>query len=390
MPKLQDILEIPKDAVELLEAVGYLDVEDLPGADTEELLDELVKANTQLAIMPENPTEEIVEEWKNVASVLTADPRENKQEYEQVTPAEEEAPRAIEEGVSDGADTENAGNGEGADTGAENAAEEDAEDEDAHLFDVDPAVVNFEDDPEVREMLLNAPEAEPLHPSLIRRHKLAVDDIPEGVLLTHCTGEVEINVMTTPRMANAQRRDADAKRTGLMVSRIRDFEQAGNGGHHVKPLDRGKSKESVSVSEGLNAGLRPDSRRFVRGVLHPYPVSVRVSAFFAVLVQLFLAANLIGIPWLLIHEFLSGESMLWWVVGLAGGLVLSALCYLFWGMSARCRVCGQRQFAPKKCLKNKKAHHIPLIGYIFPTALHAMFFKWFYCTYCGTAVRLKK
>lgn len=39
MPKLQDILEIPKDAVELLEAVGYLDVGDLPGADTRELLD---------------------------------------------------------------------------------------------------------------------------------------------------------------------------------------------------------------------------------------------------------------------------------------------------------------------------------------------------------------
>lgn len=385
MPKLQDILEIPKDAVELLEAVGYLDVGDLPGADTRELLDELVKANDRLAIMPENPTEEIVEEWKSVASVVTADPRENK--HEQVTPAEEESPVADE---GDVADAEDAGNGEEADTDAGNAAEENAEDEDAHLFDVDPALVNFEDDPEVQEMLLNAPEALPLHPSLIRRHKLAVDDIPEGVLLTQCTGEVEINVLTTPRMANAQRREADSKRTGLMVSRIRDFDKAGNGDHHVKPLDKGKTKESVSDSVGLNAGLRPESRRFVRGVLHPYPVSVRVSAFFAVLVQLLLAANLIGIPWLLIHEFLSGESMLWWVVGLAGGLVLSALCYLFWGMSARCRVCGQRQFAPKKCLKNKKAHHIALIGYIFPTALHALFFKWFYCTYCGTAVRLKK
>jgi hypothetical protein len=333
MPKLQDIAEIPRDAVDLLEALGYLDAEDLPGSDTQELLGELVKANNKLAIMPENPTEEIVEEWKNAASGDSANPRESEQEHEQMTLVEK----------------------------------------------VDP-IVNEGGNPEA--VLLN--------PSLIRRHKLAVGDIPEGILLTECTGEVGDDDRTTPRMDNVQHREADVKRTGLMVSRIRNFDQVDTEDHHVKPLDKGKTKESVSVSEGLNAGLRPESRRFVRGVLHPHPVGVRVSAFFAVLVQLFLAANFIGVPWLLIHEFISGENMLWWVVGLASGLVLSALCYLFWGVSARCRVCGQRQFAPKKCVKNKKAHHIPLIGFIFPTALHTMFFKWFYCTYCGTAVRLKK
>ncbi|BDS08531.1 hypothetical protein NT6N_35710 [Oceaniferula spumae] len=365
MPKLQDISDLPSEAAELLEAVGYLDAEDLAEANLSDLHSELVKANSKLHILSESPDQETVAEWQ---SLVTGSPP---------APVEAEVTAPVEE------------------TEQEPAPEETEEEavvapEPAATVKQSAGVTNFEEDPEVIEMLAISPEAVPLPGALIKRNKLAVADIPEGILLTECEGEVEINVLTTSRMSEAQRKAEDAKRTGLMTSRIRGFDQVNNDDHVVKPLDRGEKRESVSVSEGLNAGLNPESRRFVRGVLHPDPISVRTSAFFALLVQLFLAANLIGIPWLLIHEHLSGDSMLWWVVGISSGLLLSALCYLFWGLSARCRVCGQRQFAPKKCLKNKKAHHIPLIGYILPTAVHALFYKWFYCTYCGTAVRLKK
>lgn len=378
MPKLEDITDLPSDAVELLGAVGYLDARDLGEADPGDLVAELVKANKALGIMSDTPTVGHVKTWQETSSNyvhIIADEAESEQVEEIVdAPQEQEkSDDACEEEESE----------EGEEGEPENGG-------DAHSFDIDPNLVNFEEDPEVQEMLAISPEAVPLHPSLIRRHKLAVADIPEGLLLTQCEGEVEINVMTSARLAKEQRCESEIKRTGLMVSRIRNFETALTEDHHVKPLDKGKPKESVSVSDGLNAGLGRESRRFVRGVLHPNPMSVRVSAFFAALVQVMLAANLIGILGLLIHEQMSGNSMLWWVVGLSIGLVLSALCYLFWGLGARCRVCGQRQFAPKKCLKNKKAHHIPVIGYIFPTALQAMFFKWFYCIYCGTAVRLKK
>ena len=372
MPKLEDIIDLPSDAVELLEAVGYLDAHELGEADPRELVAELVKANKALGIMADAPTVDHVKTWQETSST-----------YVNVTPVETETVEEIVDAPQQQEESDNAYEEEEEDVDSENGDE-------AHSFDIDHNLVNFEEDPEVQEMLAISPEAVPLHPTLIRRHKLAVADIPEGYLLTQCEGEVEINVMTSARLAKAQRREAEVKRTGLMVSRIRNFETASSDDHHVKPLDKGNPKESVSVSDGLNEGLRPESRRFVRGVLHPDPVSVRVSAFFAVLVEVMLAACLIGIPWLLIHEHMSGNSMLWWVVGLSIGLVVSALCYLFWGVGARCRVCGQRQFSPKKCLKNKKAHHVPVIGYIFPTALHAMFFKWFYCTYCGTAVRLKK
>ncbi|MBT8043731.1 MAG: hypothetical protein KJO79_02170 [Verrucomicrobiae bacterium] len=376
MSQLEDINTLPTEAVELLEAVGYLNSHDLQQADAEELSAELTKANDVFSIMLDTPSAEVVEEWKNIVAAHNPShpPKEtSKQDAVSVDgEGEESDPVAPEDGEVNEQD------------------EEEDEENDAHAIDLDPALVNFEEDPEVQEMLQISPEAVQLDPSLIRRHKLAVADIPEGILLTQCQGEVEINVMTTARLAKAQRRESELKRTGLMVSRIRDFDAANSGEHHVKPLEKGKPREAVAASDDLNVGVNPDSRRFVRGVLHPDPMSVRISAFFSVLVELMLVGNLIGIPWLLIHEHLSGNSMFWWVIGLSSGLLLSALCYAFWGISARCRVCGQRQFAPKKCLKNKKAHHIPVIGYIFPTALHAMFFKWFYCTYCGTAVRLKK
>lgn len=353
MPKLQDISVLPSDAVDLLEAVGYLDVTEFVEADPVDLQSELAGANKKLRIIEDDPTAEDIGQWQKSAANYDGE----------TLPVEEEVASEVEPEKEENVD----------------------EQQEVESDDVAPAYVNFENDPEVLEMLALSPEALTLDPSLIRRHKLKVPDIPEGILLTHCQGEVEINVMTTERMAKSQKRESEIKRTGLMASRIRNFDEARDDEHHVKPLDRGKPKDAVSLSEGLNKGIDPGSRRFVRGVLHPDPWSVRRSAFFALLVQILLAANLICIPWLLFYE-----DMLWWVIGLISGLFVSALFYLFWGISARCRVCGQRQFAPKKCLKNKKAHHIPLIGYIFPTALHSIFYKWFYCTYCGTAVRLKK
>ncbi len=380
MPRLEDIPALPTDAKELLEAVGYLDTRDLHEADTAELVEELVKANKVLSLMAGTPNEETVEEWKSIAT-----------EYAPVKTGEDEAESGATDDGGEGDDAGEAGDtaggtGEEAPDGAGEETAGDAEEGEADA----PGFVNFEEDPEVQDMLRVSPEAVPLHSSLIRRHKLAVGDIPEGILLTRCQGEVEINVMTTSRLAKAQRREAELRRTGLMGSRIRSFDDIKSGGHNVKPLEKGGEKEVLATSEGLNAGVDPHSRRFIKGVLHPHPTGVRVSAFFAVLVEVMLLANLIGIPWMVYYDYSTGNSMTWWVVGLASGMLLSALCYLIWGISARCRVCGQRQFAPKKCLKNKKAHHIPVLGYILPTALQALIFKWFYCIYCGTAVRLKK
>ena len=360
MLKLQDISAIPSDAAELLEAVGYLDADDLVQADIAELYDELLKANEKLSIFSGSLTEEDVKSWQqslNNEGIAVPDTPEE-------VSAEKESGEAEEP--------------------------EETEEEPEEEPEQTPELSNFENDPEIMEMLGTSPEAELLPGSLIKRNELAVKDIPEGILLTSCENDLEINIQARAKTREHQRQDSDAERTGLATSRIRNFEQMDTEEHSVKPLDRGTPREAVSLSEGLNKGLSPESRRFIRGVLHPDVMRVRVSALATTFVMIAMIASFVGIPWLLIHEHRSGDSMLWWVVGIASTLLISGLCYLFWGINARCRICGQRHFAPKKCLKNKKAHHIPLVGYILPTALQALLFKWFYCTYCGTAVRLKK
>lgn len=375
MPQLQSISSLPRDAVDLLEAVGYMNAQELCESNTSDLIDELIKANGALQIMPAAPTLDQLLDWKGFAEdslggefvraeVVAVD---EDLVGEQPQDAESSAPDPFADSLGGSFDRD--------------GVSEDAE----------PSFANFEHDPEVQSMLEMSPDAELISPELIKRNQLAVSAIPEGILLTECQGDVEMNVMSSQRLRDQERRAVEIKRSGLMTSRIRSFEDAESDDHHVKPLEKGEQREVVSLSKGLNAGVNPRSRRFVRGVLHPDPMRVRVSAFFALLVQSLLILTVFAVPALIAYDLVYDiPELIWWVVGLVSVLLLSALCYLFWGISARCHVCGQRQFAPKKCLKNRKAHHFALIGYIFPTALHALFYKWFYCTYCGTAVRLKK
>jgi hypothetical protein len=365
MPQLQSISTFPAEAVDLLEAVGYISAKELCQAHDRELLNELVKANKVLGIMSEMPTAEVLKSWKALAAAEVAD--------FDLAPADESVVESPQ--TSDSSQSFESVDGQIEQQGESPAA----------------TSVNFEQDPEVLLMLATSPEAELIPLDLIKKNHIAVGDIAEGILLSECHGDVEMKVLTAQDKIRQERHADKVRRSGLMTSRIRSFTEAENGDHHVKPLDRGQAPGVVSISEGLNAGVSPNSRRFVRGVLHPSPWRVRVAAFFAVLAQCFLALTFIAVPSLMIYDYWNdAPEVLWWIVGILVGLVVSGICYLIWGIRAQCRVCGQRQFAPKMCLKNRKAHHIPVIGYIFPTALHAMFYKWFYCTYCGTAVRLKK
>ncbi len=365
MPQLQSIDALPSDAVDLLEAVGYMDAQELCESDAGELLKELIKANEALGILEGAPTADHLESWKNWASQAMgahADP---------VTPERSAASQGDE----------------GSDVFSARSTARTCEGSTKIIL----SAASSENDPEVQSLLKMAPAAEPIPVELMKKNKLSVRDIAEGILLADCQGDVEVNMKTPDSREKEQVPEASIKRSGLMTSRIRSFSQAEEDDHHVKPLERGAPRDVVSLSKGLNAGLHPDSRRFVRGVLHPEPMRVRISAFFAVLVQFFLVVSFLAIPAVIIcDQFYEVDNVIWWLAGTLGCLLLSTISYLIWGLMARCRVCGQRQFAPKKCLKNRKAHHIWLIGYIFPTALHAMFYKWFYCTYCGTAVRLKK
>jgi len=373
MSKLQTIDGLSNDSIELLEAVGYLDVRDLCDANLHELLNEMEKANDLLHIMPTSPTFEMLESWKKLANcgqISQLSRQSNDFSDDGFTPSS-----TIDRSLAEG----------------EDAAFVSKSSTMVDSFNHEGQAVNFENDPKVRAMLEGAPEAQLVPVNLLKENNIRVSDIAKGVLLSECQGDVEMKVMTSQQIAEHKRHLNEVRRTALLKSRIRNFDDANNGNLHVKPLSKGETRDVVTLSEGLNAGLKPSSRRFIRGVLHPEPWKVKIAAFFSVLAQFFLAIFFIGAISLIIYnQMYEVPHLEWWIGGLGIGLVLSGLSYLIWGLRARCRICGQRQFAPKMCLKNRKAHHIKLIGYILPTALHAMFYHWFYCIYCGTAVRLKK
>lgn len=359
MPKLQNIPSFPRDAADLLEAVGYMTARELSEVVTHELIEEMLRANAKLRIMESDPSIENLEKWKHLATQSLNGKNKN----------------LIESTPQPGHTTSR--DSSTPTTPAESQPSNEP--------------VNFENDPEVQEMLHNSPYAELVPVDLMKHHQVSAKSVTEGVLLTECAGEVEINVMSSQQKAQLQRKTEEMRRRGLMTSRIRSFDQAQEGEHHVKPLEKGQAQEVTSLSEGLNKGLTPESRRFIRGVLHTDPWRVRTSGIAAVMVQIFLAGVVLFVPGLIAYDYLYAfPDSYWWVVAIVSCFLLTSIGYLAWGLSARCCVCGQRQFAPKKCLKNRKAHHVPLLGYIFPTAIHALLYHWFYCTYCGTAVRLKK
>jgi len=353
MSKLEKIVALPADALELLGAMGYQELADFGNANTDKLIAELNQANKLLGVMSEIPAKQILEEWQQLALA-----------HQEASAEKDPAPAVASEGDA-----------------VEQEAQDLSEDE-----------INLEQDSGILEMLAISPEARPLDPESMAQRKLLSDELPEGVLLNQCRGKIKINVMTSLRRANAHlRRRDEVKRIGLKASRIRSFEDLRKEQPSMSPSAKGVSDEEVARIESLNAGTHPKSRRFIKGVPHSKPASIRLAALSSVMMAVFLALGLVGVPVLLISQVYFGmENLILSALGLLAALLVSILFYLLFGLRAHCQVCSQRPFILKKCAKHQKAHHVWGVGYIVPTALHALFYKWFYCTYCGTAIRLKK
>lgn len=344
---------MPADALELLEAVGYQDLGDFANADTDELLAELSEANKVLGIMAGMPAREQLMEWQkrtreHLGSPAGQDPAPAEQKQDELAAGQEQTP-----------------SGRG---------------------------INLEQDSGIIEMLAISPEARPLDPETMQERELVSKDLPEGLLLSNCRGEVKINVMTSLRRANAHlRRRDEVKRIGLKASRIRNFNDLRKEDPQVKAPQAGIPREEVARIESLNAGIDPGSRKFIKGVPYSRPASIYLAALSTLVMSLLLVLNLVGVPALLLgRDYLGMDHLLLWALGLLAALLVSILCYLLFGMRARCMVCSQRLLMPKKCAKHKKAHHVRGMGYALPTAVQALLYKWFYCTYCGTAIRLRK
>ncbi|MEO8615631.1 MAG: DUF4332 domain-containing protein [Luteolibacter sp.] len=350
MTNLRSIPGIGKTAFELLEAAGFLDVESLAKAGADELVTELERANQILQIAKRSPVRGNVEKWIAIARDLI---------------------------------------------GAE-------EDPGADIL----MPVNYEQSPQVAVMLSTAPFAIPLPARQLVERGLAVPDIPAAIFLNRYSGDLEVKVderipKAPPNRSAAAKNiitmaDTGQSRVDMDSTRIKSIEEV-NGGP-VKPImkEAGEECERVALIRGprleTNAGRDPQSSFYIRGVLHSHPLAMTFGAFITLLLVVWIPLAIIATTLLMVSD-LKPEHLSWvpkWLLVFPCTLPLFGLAYLLVSAGRNCRICGQKMFVPRVCLKNPKAHYVRGIGYIVPACLHMLVFKWFRCTYCGTPVRLKK
>ena len=364
MTQLKKISGINKAAQELLEVVGILNLQSLADAGGAELVRELERANRILQLTARTPTRQDVDKW-----IATARKTLGMEEVK------EEAPIAMP--------------------------------------------VNFEAVEEVMEMLAKAPFAIPLPARQLVDNQLAVSDIPPAILLNRYSGDLEIrindrkgprNIPRAPIRAKArtisnsyvQMGDPGPQRLQIDTSRVRSISDMDKAGERVpaaiseQPSGTLADIDRVALIraplEKTNRGRDPRSRWYIRGVLHSHPLTMAFGALITLVLVVLLVPAVLASALLLLSDMYP-DHFHWvspWLLILPCSLPLVGGLYLIYGTKGKCRICNQRQFFPRSCLKNSKAHRIPGFGYIIPVCIHMLLFRWFRCTYCGTPVRLKK
>ena len=175
---------------------------------------------------------------------------------------------------------------------------------------------------------------------------------------------------------------------------FRDFQSYEAGEAGVDPLLRkpADDEEEVDASVRRMSGAPGEAvpRLVRRGVPHPRPYFLIFCALIVLSWRLLFLAVLSGTPVVLWSASVLGDlSQLWWFLWVIVAWIVSCVFYLFFPLRARCRVCTNQFYWSKRCMKHSKAHRIPGLGLVGSAALHALFFGWFRCMYCGTAIRIK-
>lgn len=417
MSELINIVGIGPDEAELLEATGWTDVRSLAKADVAVLERELSAANSMLQIVGKTPDASKITRWVNAASrvVELEEPKPSSRVETPVNVAKEE-PVAIRQRPrgKKAPDVPFSLPDEGEEPSATTGDLAVAIDENEPEAIVDP--VNFEADPDVQEMLALAPFALPIPARMLAEKGIAPSEIAMAPLLNHAVGDLEVNVTVErpqrreapdvpgggPRRMTASVQVADVGfstgRRGFDTSRIRSVEEVQGDPRASKPSPHKAGMEDDRISllraplAKTNEGKKAGSKFYIRGVLHDRPLKVWFGGLVTVLLQITMPFALVAAPLLI----LSGEmpaKFEWvppWVIVFPLLLPIFGLLYAILSTGAKCRVCSQRLYVPKKCLKNKKAHNFPYFGHIGALAFHVMTFKWFNCTFCGTSIRIKK
>jgi len=432
MAKLIDIEGIGPDDAELLEATGWTDAHALAKADPEVLTREIADANAMLKLVARTPERRRVERWiaaaaraidpdvpklprarRPAAAAVEAHPdRSRRKRSAEKNGRAATSSQAVQEELSlaEKAATEEEQEQE---AGPATAALEDQSGEEALAAVAGP--VNFEADPDVAEMLAIAPFALPMPARQLAEKGIAPSEIAVAPLLNRALGDLDVRVYVErssrkdlPGAPTSNRRTtataavqvADVGfsmgRRGFDSTKIRTIEDAQGEAPPVRAASTSAVQdERINLLrtplEKTNRGRKPSSRFYIRGVLHDRPLRIWFGGLITILLQLTIPLAIIAAPLLILSD--ERPDFAWvpaWVIAFPLAVPVLGVLYAFVSSGAKCRVCAQRLYWPKHCLKNRKAHHIPLLGYIGAVALHVMVFRWFNCTFCGTAIRIKK
>lgn len=351
MKPIHDIEDMQPEAIELLEAAGYMDAKTIFDHKISDITAELVKANNVLEIIDTEPTRTLVLQW--------------------LKPLEKKFGKEIDEG------------------GVE--------------IDSDVLI-------EPKE-ILNTPFAIPVSENFIKEHHIDLQEIPQGTVrfldkeqaTAYFSNEEAAPVnykVVADQPLSKESKNKEKEKSSLFSDavfkgkdseildkkRILKMETFKNEGSTVAPVDRPDGINLTKTTrKETNAGVSPESRFYIKGVLHKNVARFKSGCL------AFIAVNiLILLSFAITSLVLVDREQYWWAVWAPLLGVLAIIIYFSSAQNASCPICNQRQFAPKRCLKHKSAHHWPIFGYMLPTAIHALFFKWFRCIFCGTSVRLKE
>lgn len=417
MSELNNIDGIGTDEAELLVATGWTDVHALTRADIEVLLKEIKAANEMLRIVPRTPERKKVERWIAAAGRMLEPGAVKKQGAQ--SPASAVAPERPKR-----AGRRKTGKGAPVAESAAAASESALQESSAEPEDVGEAAlkalsgpVNFEAERDVVEMLAVAPFAVPIPARMLAEKGIAPSEIAVAPVLNRAFGDLEVRVMLEkpvrrdlPAAPAGSRRSAPGSalrvadlgfsvgRRGIDAAKIRTIEEAQGDAPPVRASSSkaGMEDERIALLRAprpeTNAGRKPGSKFYIRGVLHDRPYVVWFGGVILLLLQFCLPLALVSAPLLILTDQMPEKfsDVPSWIIVFPIAVPVLGLLYALISSRAKCRVCAQRMYVPKQCLKNKKAHHLPLFGYIGAVAMHVVTFRWFNCTFCGTSIRIKK
>ncbi len=433
MSELINIDGIGTDEAELLVATGWTDVHALARADVDVLLREISAANEMLKIVPRTPERKKVARWVASAGRLL-DPAAAGSPVTRAArsrPAVEPATTAPY-GVA--AKSKRPALAKAGDpvvpvkrTGqasappevgsADRAVDRLPEDAGEVALKALSGPVNFEAEPDVAEMLAVAPFALPIPARMLAEKGIEPSEIAVAPVLNRAFGDLEVRVVIEkpPRkdlpvavggsrrataISSVQVADVgfSSGRRRIDTAKVRTTEEAQGDAPPVRvaPAKPGPEDERIALLRAplpeTNAGRKPGSPFYIRGVLHDRPYMVWFGGLFLVILQICVPLSVVAAPLLILSDQMPVDFA-WvphWIIVFPISLLVLGILYALVSSRAKCRVCAQRMYVPKQCLKNKKAHHLPLFGYVGAVAMHVIAFRWYNCTFCGTSIRIKK